>query len=129
MNKSKDALHEYSVTNASPTKQNHAFSKHKRFDINPIPGINENISYAPKISDFEIFKSVRERNGQKVPGFGGSTSSRFDYVPQKRKAGPGPFSYNSIDMIDKRCKGSISEKKPSWGVPREKMKPVFVDEI
>jgi hypothetical protein len=32
-------------------------------------------------------------------------------------------------MICNRGKGSVSEKKASWGVSREKMKPVFVDEI
>ena len=75
-------------------KDKFAFSRTKRFS--PVKVLNQNISYEPKMSDFERVLKTAPREPKNRPGMGGC-SPRFDYYSNRRKHGalPDPMTYNS----------------------------------
>ena len=82
------------VIKMSLTKDKWAFPKTRRFS--PVKVVNHNISYEPKMSDFErVNKTSPKRNNDQL-GMGGS-SPRFEYYSNRRKHGAFPSSqtYNS----------------------------------
>ena len=69
-------------------KDKFAFSKGVRFGAPKV--LNQQISYEPKMSDFErVIRTSPTRPMR--PGMGG-TSSRFDYYSSRRKHGALPSS-------------------------------------
>lgn len=57
-------------------------------------------------------------------------STRFDYVPCKRKAGqyPSPDMYSSLDQPTVRA-GRFSERNVSFGPSRYRLKKLYIDQI
>ncbi len=108
--------------NNSTSKQFYSFSKGDRFPDQRL--LNQKVSYQEK-SEFDVQKA----GGSGRPFF--QTSSRFDYYrsPQfeKKQPQPSPLQY--------KIKGTFgddtltSQKKFSFGVSRDNMKKIHVDDI
>ena len=103
-------------------KDKFAFTRTKRFSSPKIA--NQQISYVPKISDFErVLKT--SHHSPRQPGMGGS-SPRFDYYSNRRKHGalPSSQSYSSNTISTNRgAKSFLNQpnKSYSFGVSRHMM--------
>ena len=95
--------------------------------------LNQNISYEPKMSDFERILKTEPRERTNRPGMGGC-SPRFDYYSNRRKHGalPDPMTYNSNTIAtNKGGKSFLNQpnKSYSFGVSREQMQKIHIDMI
>ena len=90
---------------------------------------SKHLSYASldKSSDFDLALS---KGRGKVQHDFGSRQDRWAYFPNSDKHGKvGPLSYRSQDAFDKSVTFTKVGGKYSFGVGRESMKKLFVEEI
>ena len=106
--------------NNSVSKQLYSFSKSERFPVHK--SLNSNIAYEVK-SEFN-----------KPGAMGGGrpfyhTSTRFSYYASPTKSGklPSPFQYKLGDTFGAR--GKRPNQQYSFGVGRNNMKKVFIEDI
>ena len=111
-------------------KDKFAFPRTMRFS--PPKIINHQISYEPKMSDFERVLQTAPKQPTR-PGMGGS-SPRFEYYSNRRKHGtiPSAQTHNSNTMATRNGGKSFlcqPNKSYSFGVSRHMMQKNFVDSI
>ena len=82
-------------------KDKFAFTRTKRFS--PVKVLNQEVSYEPKMSDFERVLKTAPKEPANRPGLGGC-SPRFDYYSSRRKHGnlPSAQTHNSNTISTNR---------------------------